>query len=89
MSQMSQDKDINFDKKTNKITVVKRITEVFDKKEIYNIYHNLKQQLQQFENQIVQLQKTIERIKEDLRELGPIYDKIKDEVEKEFKKGGK
>lgn len=86
MSEITQNRDINFDENTNKITVVKRVTEVYDKKEIYNIYHNLKQQLQQFEVQISQLQATIERLKKDLKELEPVYDKIKEDVEKEFEK---
>jgi len=76
-------KNIIFDEKTKGVKVIKTITEVFDKREIYNVYNNLKQQLSTFEKQIIQMQQAIENIKKDLRELGPIYDKIKDEVEKE------
>lgn len=83
MPKTTSTKNIIFDEKTKGVKVIKTITEVFDKREIYNVYNNLKQQLSTFEKQIIQMQQAIENIKKDLRELGPIYDKIKDEVEKE------
>lgn len=80
MSELTKNRNINFDENTQKMTVVKKTIEIFDKGEIYNIYQNLKQQLQQLEKQWTQLQKTIENVKRDLKELEPIYNKIKEDL---------
>ena len=83
---ITNDKEINIDKVKKEITVIKTSKEIFNKKETYNAYKNLQNQLTQFIIQKSQIEKTITNIQDDMKELQPFFLEIKDEVELEMKK---
>ena len=83
---ITNDKEINIDKVKKEITVIKTSKEIFNKKETYNAYKNLQNQLTHFIIQKSQIEKTITNIQDDMKELQPFFLEIKDEVELEMKK---
>ena len=86
MPTITNDKNISVDKVKKEITVTKTTTEIFNKKEAYNAYKNLQNQLTQFIIQKTQIEKTIKNIQDDMKELRPFFIEIKDEVELEMQK---
>ena len=79
MPKKEQTSTIRFDDRKKELTKRTHVTEIFNKRELYNIYGNLSNQLENYE-------KAVEKIKEDLKELEPHFIKIKNEVEKEIEK---
>ncbi len=81
MSETDVSKNISFNEEKKIVRVVRTITETYDNREIYDVYLKLQKQLTSLEAQKSQISIMMDNIKSDLRELAPIYEKIKKEVE--------
>lgn len=79
MAEKTQKRIMSFDDGKKELTLRTEITEIYNKKEMYNVYINLS-------NQLRSLEQTMEQMKKDMKEIEPHFLKIKDEVEKETAK---
>lgn len=84
MVHKEQNHTMMYNDRLKELTIRTHTTEIFSKKEIYNVFVNLTKSLKQLEAQAAEFNKSIEEVKVRLKELEPHFLVVKEEVEKEI-----